>query len=61
MVGRTRNTDHTTIGLVVFQADSEERATAIMQADPAVTNGVMKAELFPYHVALWSPTGPKDD
>ena len=32
-----------------------------MQADPAVTNGVMKAELFPYHVALWSPTGPKDD
>lgn len=27
-----------------------------MRSDPAVAQGVMHSELFPYRVAVWSPT-----
>src|SRR5664279_4418615 len=55
MAGRTLNTDERTFGIVGFAAATESAATAVMQNDPAVNLGVMKAELFPYRVALWSP------
>jgi hypothetical protein len=29
-----------------------------MQNDPAVQGGVMRAELFPYQVALWTEQRP---
>jgi hypothetical protein len=32
-----------------------------MQQDPAVKLGVIKAELFPYRIALWSPKSPVAD
>jgi uncharacterized protein YciI len=39
-------------GIVVFRAESPERAEEIMKGDPAVANGVMTATLHPYSVAL---------
>ncbi len=52
LVGRTQNNDERTIGLNVFRADSEDAARAIVTNDPAVVEGVMTWELFPYAVAL---------
>jgi uncharacterized protein YciI len=52
LVGRTLNTDASTFGIAIFKAETEEEARAIMLADPAVANGVMRAELFPYRIAL---------
>ncbi len=52
LAGRTLNTDPTSHGIVVFHAESEEAARRIMEDDPAVNNGVMSAELFPFRVAL---------
>lgn len=58
MAGRTLNADASAFGIVVFVAASETEATALMQGDPAVKHAIMKAELFPYRVALWSEKGP---
>ena len=58
MAGRTLNNDTRAFGIVIFAAESEEAALRLVQNDPAVHRGVMKAELFPYRVALWSPKGP---
>jgi uncharacterized protein YciI len=58
MAGRTLNSDERTFGIVVFEAASESDAVALMENDPAVKLRVMKAELFPYRVALWSPKAP---
>jgi uncharacterized protein YciI len=58
MAGRTLTRDERTFGIVVFVAESEARAAEIMAGDPAVRDGVMRAELFPYQVALWSARGP---
>lgn len=44
------NTDPT--GIVILEVESEEEARALMQSDPAVADGIMTAELFPYSVAL---------
>jgi uncharacterized protein YciI len=59
MAGRTLNTDDSAFGIAVFVADSNDAAEALMRADPAVAQGVMSAELFPYRVALWSREGPQ--
>jgi uncharacterized protein len=52
LAGRTLNTDPTSFGIVIFNADSEAAAHALMNDDPAVKGGVFSAELFPYRVAL---------
>ena len=61
MAGRTLNNDERTFGMIVFSASSKKEAAEIMRNDPAVRHGVMRAELFPYRVALWSPKGPGDN
>jgi uncharacterized protein YciI len=61
MAGRTLNNDERTFGIVVFLAESEEKAQELVRNDPAVKEGVMRAELYPYSVALWSRTGPSGD
>jgi uncharacterized protein YciI len=58
MAGRTLIADERTFGIVVFIAESEANAEELVRNDPAVRHGVMRAELFPYSVALWSRTGP---
>jgi uncharacterized protein YciI len=57
MAGRTTNNDERTFGIAILVAESEAKARELMQNDPAVRNGVMRAELFPYRIALWSPHG----
>ncbi len=54
MAGRTLNTDESSFGIVIFNADSDEDARDIMDNDPSVSSGVMRARLFPYRVALIS-------
>ena len=39
-------------GIVVFEAEDETAARAVMEADPAVARGVQSAELHPFRVAL---------
>jgi len=52
LVGRTQTTDEHTMGIAIFRAESEQAALRIMNADPAVMKGVMKATLYPFKVAL---------
>jgi uncharacterized protein YciI len=52
LAGRTLNTDETAFGIVILEAGSDEEARALMEGDPAVSEGIMTAELFPYRVAL---------
>lgn len=50
LAGRTL--EEIPFGIVIFEADSEAEARAIMEGDPAVQAGVMTATLHPYRVAL---------
>lgn len=52
LVGRTQTTGPETFGLAIFEAENETQARAVMEADPAIAQGLMRAELFPYQVAL---------
>jgi uncharacterized protein YciI len=57
--GRTVNTDGRPVfGIVIFEAENQWEAGALMESDPAVSQGVMAAELFPFTVALWASKGP---
>jgi len=56
LAGRTLNTDASSFGIVIFKAESEEAARKVMNNDPAVRQGVMRAELYPYRVALMAET-----
>jgi len=50
--GRTLTTDESSFASVVFRADSGEQARSIMECDPAVRSGIMRARLYPYQVLL---------
>ncbi len=52
LVGRTQNNDESTFGICIFEAEDESAARAIMESDPAVSAGVMRAVLYPYKIAL---------
>jgi uncharacterized protein YciI len=54
MAGRTLDTGLATWGIVVFTAPSLAEAEIVMRGDPAIAQGVMHCELFPYRVAVWS-------
>jgi uncharacterized protein len=56
LAGRTTENDERTMGLVLLAAASEEEARALMLADPAVAQGVMRAELYPFRVAIGEGT-----
>lgn len=57
--GQTLNRDETGFDLVVFQADSERAAREIVNNDPAVKKGVMRAALFPYRVLAQTRPGAR--
>ncbi|RMH27631.1 MAG: hypothetical protein D6692_07475 [Planctomycetota bacterium] len=46
------------IGLMLFRADSPQAAQAVVDADPAVARGVMRARVQPYRVALHGHFSP---
>jgi uncharacterized protein len=52
LAGRTLNEDYSTFGVIIFLADSIAAARQIMEDDPAVKQRVMRAELYPYRIAL---------
>ena len=52
LMGRTQNSDESTFGIAIFEAENESAARTIMENDPAVQGGVMRAVLYPYKVAL---------
>ncbi len=52
LYGRTQNRDESTFGIVVFRARDESEARQIMANDPAVQEGIMQAELYPYRIAM---------
>jgi uncharacterized protein len=52
LAGRTMDNSSSAFGIVIFREASEEAARAFMESDPAVRAGVMRAELFPFAVAL---------
>ena len=52
LMGRTQTNDESTFGIAIFEAENEEAARTIMENDPAVAGGVMRATLYPYRVAL---------
>ena len=52
LAGRTLNMDSNGFGIVILEVNSEEEATELMNNDPAVKEGIMEANLFPYRVAL---------
>ncbi len=52
LMGRTQNNDENTLGIVIFEAEDESAARMIMENDPAVGAGVMRAVLYPYQIAL---------
>ena len=59
--GRTLTKGETTFGIVILRAPNEEAAREFMESDPAVATGVMRAELFPFRIALWAELPPDDD
>ena len=52
LAGRTQNTDPSSFGIVIIQAETEQAAKQIMENDPAVKHKIMKAKLYPYRIAL---------
>jgi uncharacterized protein YciI len=54
LAGRTLTADERSFGIVIFRADSDDDARSIVEDDPAVKAGVMRAELYPCRIALMS-------
>ena len=52
LAGRTLTAGPETFGIVVFRTSGEAEARSLMAGDPAVRDGIMTAELFPFRVAL---------
>ncbi len=59
LAGRTLTTGPETFGICILVVADEAAAQAVMAADPVLRHGVMKAELFPFHIALWG-SAPTD-
>lgn len=57
LYGRTIDESERTFGLVVFEASSEQEASRIMEEDPAVREGAMHAELFPFRTVYLRASG----
>jgi uncharacterized protein YciI len=52
-VGRTLTTNEDAVGIVVFRAESEAAARAIMENDPGIKRGVHRpGGVFPYRVVF---------
>lgn len=61
LAGRTLTVDEGAFGIVVFEAESEAAARELVSADPAVRQGVMRAQHWPFRVALWSAKAPQGE
>jgi len=50
--GHTLNHDESAFGIVIFRADSEATASAIMDADPLVRAHIVTVAVFPFEALL---------
>jgi uncharacterized protein YciI len=57
--GRTLDKTGQSFAICVVRAESEEKARAIMEGDPAVKGGVFRAQLFRYQPMLFGEWPPK--
>lgn len=57
LAGRTIRDDPSDFGIVILITETEDEAQKLMEEDPAVSQGIMIAELFPYRVALLKGSG----
>lgn len=57
LAGKTSGLDEKTFGIVILEVDDDGVAMEIMRNDPAVSEGIMTAELFPYDIALMQGRG----
>lgn len=57
LAGRTQTADSDGFGIIIFMAESDEAAQAIVDNDPSVKHEVMQAKLFPYKIAFSSLRG----
>ena len=57
LAGRTIRDDLSDFGIVILITETEDEAQKLMEGDPAVSQGIMIAELFPYRVALLKGSG----
>ena len=57
LAGRTVTTGPETFGIVVFEAADEAAAHSVVRNDPAVRDGIMAAEVWPFRVALVGASG----
>ncbi|MEH7225166.1 YciI family protein [Bacillus sp. JJ1566] len=54
LAGKTQTNDESTFGIVILQAESEQEAKKLMENDPAVKEGIMTAQIYPYRIALFN-------
>ena len=52
LAGKTEGLNEKTFGIVIIETYNKEEAESIMKNDPAVKEGIMTAELYPYKIAL---------
>jgi uncharacterized protein YciI len=52
LAGRVHTEPDRSFGLVIFRAADMDAARAVMEGDPAVSEGLMTAELFEFPVAF---------
>lgn len=52
LAGRTMSDDYAGFGIIIFRADSQQAAQQIVRNDPAVSQRVMRAELYPFRASL---------
>ena len=57
LTGRTLDPGQGVFGIVILRADSDDEARALMDNDPGMRQGLMRAELFPYRIALYPAAG----
>jgi uncharacterized protein len=56
LAGRTLTIGADSFGIVIFRAASAAAAQDMMAADPAIREGVMQSDLFPFRISLPSST-----
>lgn len=52
LAGRVHTEPERSFGIVIFRAADEDAARVVMQTDPAVSEGLMTAELYRFPVAF---------
>jgi uncharacterized protein YciI len=58
LAGRTETQGSSSLGIVIYKAANEDKAREIMNNDPAIKSGVMRAEFHNFRLALLNTTDP---